>query len=135
MLQYYSLPSPQSQGVTVFPPNCVYTDLNECFGPAMAYVILSRITGAYQLFLKEFDQKKIYCSAVAKAEAKRLRARAINHQMTEWDVEKEGAVRLCTINARSLHQHYQDLNKDEFILKSDILCIQVGEGVSGHCFI
>ena len=97
----------------------------------MAYVILSRITGAYQLFLKEFDQKKIYCSAVAKAEAKRLRARSINHQMTEWDVEKEGAVRLCTINARSLHQHYQDLNKDEFIHKSDILCIQVGRGDNG----
>ena len=105
-------------------PNCVFTDLNECFQPAMAYVILSRITGAKQLFLKEFDQKKIYCSAVAKAEAKRLRERAINHQNTEWDEEKEGVIKLCTINARSLHQHYQDLNKDQFILKCDIICVQ-----------
>ena len=110
--------------MTVFTPNSVYTDLNECFGPAMAYVILSRITSANQLFLKEFDQKKIYCSAVAKAEAKRLRERAINNQMTEWDVEKEGVVRLCTINARSLRQHYKDLNMDEFIMKSDIICVQ-----------
>ena len=114
----------QSQGITVFQPNSVYTDLNECFGAAMAYVILSRITGVKQLFLKKFDQKKIYCSAVAKAEAMRLRARAINHQKTEWDMEKEGVVRVCSINARSLHQHYQDLNKDKFILKSDIICIQ-----------
>ena len=114
----------QSQGITVFPPNSVYTDLNECFEAAMSYVILSRVTGAKQLFLKKFDQKKIYCSAVAKAEAKRLRARAINHQKTEWDAEKDGVVRVCTINARSLRQHYQDLNKDEFILKSDIICVQ-----------
>ena len=49
----------QSQGITVFQPNSVYTDLNECFGAAMAYVILSRITGVKQLFLKKFDQKKI----------------------------------------------------------------------------
>ena len=124
MFPCFTSPPPQSQGITIFEPNSVYTDLNECFEAAMSYVILSRITGAKQLFLKKFDQKKIYCSAVAKAEAKRLRARAINHQKTEWDVEREGVVRLCTINARSLRQHYQDLNKDEFILKSDIICIQ-----------
>ena len=119
-----SLPPLQSQGVTVFPPNSIYTDLNECFGAAMAYVILSRIVSATQLFLKPFDQKKIYCSAVAKAEAKRLRERAVNHQKTEWDLEQRGIVRICTINANSLQQHYQDLIKDEFIMKSDIICVQ-----------
>ena len=59
-------------------PNSIYGDLNETFQAAMAYVILSRITSIKQLYLKEFHQKKIYCSAVAKKEAQKLRARAIN---------------------------------------------------------
>lgn len=114
----------QSQGITVFQPNSVYTDLNECFEAAMAYVILSRVTSIKQLFLKKFDEKKIYCSKVAKAEAGRLRARAINLQETEWDQPREGRVRISTINARSLKQHYQDLTRDQFILKSDIISVQ-----------
>ena len=114
----------QCQGITVFPPKGVSTDLNECFQAAMAYVILSRITDIQQLFLKDFDQAKIYCNTLAKAEALRLRARAINFQQTEWDTAKKGSVRICTLNARSLQKHYEDLIKDEFIIKSDIICIQ-----------
>jgi exonuclease III len=90
----------------------------------MSYVILSRITNINQLYLKEFDQKKIYCSSVAKKEAQRLRARAINMQVTEWDHQRDGFVKLSSLNARSLQQHYQDLQKDEFIMKSDIIAVQ-----------
>ena len=108
----------------MFPPKGVSTDLNECFQAAMGYVILSRITDIRQLFLKEFDQAKIYCNTQAKAEALRLRARAINFKKTEWDTEKKGIVRICTLNARSLQQHYKDLTKDNFIIQSDIICIQ-----------
>jgi exonuclease III len=90
----------------------------------MSYVILSRITSINQLFLKEFDQKKIYCSAVAKREAQKLRARAINIQCTEWDQERDNCIKISSINARSLQQHFRDMQKDEFMMKSDILCVQ-----------
>jgi hypothetical protein len=90
----------------------------------MSYVILSRITSLNQLYLKEFKQKKIYCSAVAKKEAQRLRARAINIQHTEWDQERDNFIKISSLNARSLQQHYKDLQKDEFIMKSDIICVQ-----------
>ena len=94
----------------------------------MAYVILSRITSIQQLYLKDFDQKKvqrkIYCNVLAKKEAQRLRARAINIQTTEWDKKRPNFVRISSLNARSLQQHYKDLQKDEFIMKSDIICIQ-----------
>ena len=94
----------------------------------MAYVILSRITSIKQLHLKEFDdkkiQRKIYCSAVAKKEAQRLRACAINFQTTDWDKESPDYVKISSLNVRSLQQHYTDLQRDEFIMKSDIICVQ-----------
>ena len=94
----------------------------------MAYVILSRITSIKQLFLKEFDdkkiQRKIYCSAVAKKEAQRLRARAINIQPTDWDKDSPNYVKISSLNARSLRQHFTDLQKDKFIMNSDIICVQ-----------
>ena len=105
-------------------PNSIYGDLNETFQAAMAYVILSRITSIKQLYLKEFHQKKIYCSAVAKKEAQKLRARAINIQSTEWDQQKANCIKISSLNARSLQQHFRDIQKDEFLMKSDIICVQ-----------
>ena len=114
----------QSQGQTISEPNSVYTDLNETFQAAMSYVILSRITSIGQLYLKEFNQKKIYCSLAAKWEAVRLSERAINKKRTEWDQERDDSVRITSLNARSLKQHCEDMKKDDFIMKSDIVCLQ-----------
>ena len=105
-------------------PNSIYGDLNETFQAAMAYVILSRITSIKQLYLKEFDQKKIYCSAVAKREAQRLRARAINMKLNEWDQQRHNYTKISSLNVRSLQQHSRDLQRDEFLMKSDIICVQ-----------
>jgi hypothetical protein len=90
----------------------------------MSYVILSRVTSIKQLYLVEFDQRKIYCSSVAKKQAQRLRERAINMKETEWDQQRDGVVRISSLNARSLQQHYQDLQKDKFIMTSDIIAVQ-----------
>ena len=62
----WALTAHKCQGQSIFPPNCIFTDLNETFQAAMAYVILSRITSLEQLYLKEFDQKKVYCNKDAK---------------------------------------------------------------------
>ena len=100
--------------------------MNESFQAAMSYVILSRITNIKQLHLAEFDQKKIYCSSVAKKEAERLRARAINLRKTDWDEKFSSCsvIKFSSVNARSLQQHFKDLLKDNFIMKSDIIAIQ-----------
>ena len=90
----------------------------------MSYVILSRITNIKQLHLKEFDPKKIYCSKVAKREAERLYRQAINKQETIWNTNNSNIVKISSLNARSLQQHYRDLQKDEFVMKSDIIVIQ-----------
>ena len=68
----------------------MFTDLNEVFQAAMAYVITSRVTSINQLYLKKFDQKKIYCNVAAKAEVFRLKKRALNLQVTEWEEPGKG---------------------------------------------
>ena len=90
----------------------------------MAYVILSRVTAINQIFLEEFNPKKIYCSLDARGEVERLSTRSTKLQKTEWIIPKPRAIRITSINARSLQQHYQDLRKDAFLNKSDIICIQ-----------
>lgn len=90
----------------------------------MSYVILSRVTSLNQLYLTKFDAKKIYCNKLAKREAGNLRARAINFVSTDWDQKKNNQLNISSLNVRSFQQHQKDLKKDEFIMKSDILCVQ-----------
>ena len=90
----------------------------------MCYVILSRITCLSQLYLLDFDPKKIYCNENAKREAKSINERALNRRKTEWDLTRENTIMLTTLNVRSLQKHYEDLISDDYIQKSDIICIQ-----------
>jgi hypothetical protein len=71
----------------------------------MCYVILSRITCLSQLYLLDFDPKKIYCNENAKKEAKSIKERALNKKITEWDLMKEDTIRVTTLNVRSLQKH------------------------------
>ena len=45
-------------------PMVIYGDLNETFQAGMVYVILSRIVSISQLYLKKFDEDKIYCNEI-----------------------------------------------------------------------
>ena len=101
----------------------MYADLNETFGAAMCYVILSRIMCLKQLVLAPFNQAKIYCNEEAKAEALGIRDRALNRKSTPWDISGSKTFKISTLNVRSLQKHFQDLNDDKFLQQSDILCV------------
>ena len=120
----WSLTAHKCQGQSIVKPTPVKTDLNECFQPAMGYVILSRVESQSQMHMKEFNHKKVYCSSLAKTEVRKLEKRALALKETEWSSNKLGSVKISTINANSLHQHYKDMMKDGFITQSDIICIQ-----------
>jgi hypothetical protein len=113
----------QCQGSTIQKPAKVYADLNETFGAAMCYVILSRIMCLKQLVLAPFNQAKIYCNEEAKAEALGIRDRALNRQSSPWDISGSKTFKISTLNVRSLQKHFQDLNDDNFLQQSDILCV------------
>ena len=109
------------QGSTIPLPIKILADLNETFQAAMAYVILSRIVSASQLYLKPFQEKKIYCNEAAKAEAAKIRKKSLNKVKTKWDIE--ASIKVSSINVRSLVKHCDDLEKDFYLNKSDIICI------------
>ena len=101
----------------------MFADLNETFGAAMCYVILSRIMCLEQLLLTEFNPAKIYCNADAKTEALRIKERAINKKRIAWDENESRDVKISTLNIRSLQKHFKDLKDDYFIQQSDKICV------------
>ena len=74
-----------------------------------------------QLYLKPFNQNKIYCDDNAEAEASKIKKKSLNKVKTKWD--NEGSIKLSSVNVRSLLKHNEDLQKDFYINKSDIICI------------
>ena len=101
----------------------MFADLNETFGAAMCYVILSRIMCLEQLLLTSFNPAKIYCNENAKAEALRIKERALNKQCNAWDEKESRHVKISTLNIRSLQKHFKDLKDDYFLQQSDIICV------------
>ena len=76
-----------------------------------------------QLMLLDFDQSKIYCNELAKNEAQKLRERAINRQSTQWNTPSRRAIKISTLNIRSLRKHAVDLKNDFFLGQSDIITL------------
>lgn len=101
----------------------MFADLNETFGAAMCYVILSRIMCLEQLLLKSFNPAKIYCNENAKAEALKIKEGALNKRQSAWDEIESRHVKISTLNIRSLQKHIKDLKDDHFLQKSDIICV------------
>ena len=76
-----------------------------------------------QLFLLAFDEKKIYCNESAKQESEMIKERAINRKLTKWDLNETQTLKISTLNIRSLKKHFIDLREDDFLQKSDIICV------------
>ena len=113
------------QGLTVHKPLKVIVSMDDIFAAAIIYVMLSRINSIEQLYiLDKFDRTKIYPSKKALAELRRLHDIALNKRSTEWDEEKEGSIKIISLNCRSLKKHFEDIIDDDMILKSHIICLQ-----------
>ena len=76
-----------------------------------------------QLHLHPFDEKKIYCNENAKQEAERIKGRAINKKISNWDLNEMQTFKISTLNIRSLKKHFIDLKQDHLLQKSDIICV------------
>ena len=113
----------QCQGQTIPTPKKILANLNEAFQAAMCYVILSRIMSISQLFLHTFDENFFYCNESAKQEAEMIKERAINRKITKWDLNESQTLKISTLNIRSLKKHFIDLREDDFLQKSDIICV------------
>ena len=113
------------QGSTVPKPQKLIINTNDAFGPAMIYVMLSRVCALSQIFiLDEFDSTKMFPNLRALAELKRLNSISQNENPTEWEKETAEALKIYSLNCRSLKKHYLDIISDDQLLKSDAILLQ-----------
>ena len=100
------------QGQTVPRPLKLIIDLRHIWGPAMAFVMLSRVIQLSQLFIiGEVNEKKIYPDPAALEELQRMNEVSINNNPSNWNKKVEG-VKVSSLNCRSLRSKIEDIKKD-----------------------
>ena len=52
-----------------------------------------------------------------------IKERTINRKITKWDLNESQTLKISTLNIRSLKKHFIDLREDDFLQKSDIICV------------
>ena len=118
----FSSTAHKQQGLTIYKPNSLITDLKSVFTGAQAYVILSRVETDKQMFiLDELPVKKIYPNASAMKELQILEEKSVNKQLE--DRYNKFTLHLAFLNIRSLPAHFIDLKKDNKLMKSNLLLL------------
>ena len=112
------------QGATIPKPQKAILNTSDTFASAMVYVMLSRVCTLPQiLLLNEFDEKKMYPCIKAQDELKRLNRISQNNNPTYWEKEDKEAMKIYSLNCRSINKHIEDIASDTPLLKSDIMCL------------
>ena len=97
----------------------------DSFGAAMIYVMLSRVCSLDQIIiLNEFDESKMYPDMRALEELKRLENISLNNHPTRWEDDNCKALKISSLNCRSLVKHFKDIELDALLLKSDLMALQ-----------
>ena len=91
----------------------------------MVYVMLSRVCTLEQIYiLNKFDEAKMYPNTKALEELERLDKISLNKNPSKWEKEDKDALKISSLNCRSLKKHHSDMISDAILLKSDIICLQ-----------
>ena len=113
------------QGQTVPLPNVLVVDIRSAWKPGMAYVMLSRVCEPSQLvIMEELAEENITVHRDVIKECKRMDKVSLNANPDRWNNLNIEGLRVSSLNARSLRKHYEDIQLDPVLQKSDIICIQ-----------
>ena len=105
-------------------PNTLFVDIEDAFAAGMAYVMLSRVCSLDQLIiLGTLKSSKIRVDPKVLNEVKRMEEVSVNRNPTIWNSSVPG-MRVSSINVRSLRKHLEDVKKDFFLMRSDLVCIE-----------
>ena len=90
--------------------------------PHMHYVVLSRVTTIEGLYVTDLCENRISVNQKVVAEVEQLRTeRRLQLCFTPlYDVKYESDLKVCFLNARSLHKHIDDVRHDFNFTSSDI---------------
>ena len=79
----------------------------------------------WQIFiLNKFDEKKMYTNKNALKEKERLDGISLNTNISNWEKDEKGTLKISYLNCRSLQKHYEDIITDPLLLNSDFICLQ-----------
>ena len=118
----FSSTAHKQQGLTVYKPQSLVTDLRSVFAAAQAHVILSRVQELKQLFiLEELPVKKIYPDEKALEELKILEKKSVNQHFEES--KNSTSLKIACLNVQSLQKHYQDVKADYRLMNSSLLLL------------
>ena len=113
------------QGATIPKPQKAIINVTDTFSAAMVYVMLSRVCTLWQIFiLNKFDEAKMYPNKKALEELARLDKISLNNNPTCWETKDISAIKITSLNCRSLKKHHKDIISDNLLLKSDIIGLQ-----------
>ena len=105
-------------------PNTLFVDIEDAFAAGMVYVMLSRVCSLDQLIiLGTLKSSKIRVDPKVLSEVKRMEEVSVNRNPTIWNSSVPG-MRVSSINVRSLRKHLEDVKKDFFLMRSDLVCIE-----------
>ena len=156
----FAITAHKIQGQTICKPQKLVTDIQSAFIAGMVYVMLSRVCALSQLFIiihksvtrkltrkenngsmTKIDWSKIQANQSVLTEVERMEKVSINKNPNSWNNPKVTGMRLSSLNIRSLKKHIQDIQQDDILTKSDIICLQEtwlenedknGYGVNGY---
>ena len=112
------------QGGTILKPNKLAADLRTVFDDAMAYVMLSRVQDIHQLYIIGcLPENKFRVSNRCLEELKRLEKRSVNKNPPMWEDRTLESVKVFILNCHSLADKFFDLEKDEMLYFSDVICL------------
>ena len=113
------------QGSTIHKPQKVNLDVSDTFDAAMVYVMLSRACSLSQIYiLDKFEESKMYPNLKALEELERLNKISKNENPSDWEKEDKDAIKISSLNCRSLKKHIDDIISDSLLLKSDLIALQ-----------
>merc|ERR1711994_79133 len=102
------------QGQTIKYPRAVGIDINSTFGKgqaSQAYVMLGRTENLQQLYMSDFDEKKLEIDPDGPInETRNLKRRADEHIATnKWISASADTLQIAALNVRSLKNHFPDI--------------------------
>ena len=106
-------------------PSKLVVDVTSSLCPGMVYVMLSRVQCLDQIcILDKFDPEKIVVDADVRTEVARMNKVSVNQNPSEWMDSSQAALRISSLNCRSLRKHINDVKSDNLLLRGDFLCLQ-----------
>ena len=121
----HSITTHKIQGSTIKKPSKVALDIESCFEPAQAYVMLSRVQELDQIFIiDKLTPSKLKPNCGAKSELLSMNERSLNTNPTNWNKHGTDSLKIASLNIRGLKGNLEDLRSDVRIKKADIIHLQ-----------